>query len=158
VNLNTDAANCGACGNACPADQLCRGGTCVGNGPLRFTLTWDLDSDMDLWVTVPGCSSISYLDTTQCNGTLDVDSYGYGSHPGHTENIYWPTGSTAPSGEYFICVRAYEQEALNATYSLEVSNHGAIVFTGSGTRFPYGVYGNDPPCDVSFPGVYRVTV
>jgi hypothetical protein len=158
VNLNADAANCGACGKACGADKVCRAGACIGDGPLRFTLTWDLDADVDLWVVPPGCDPICYYAKNQCFGELDVDSWGHDPKPGHTESIFWPTGSTPPSGEYLICVRAYDPQALNATYFLEVSNHGAILLAASGTRFPYGVYNDDPACDASFPGVYNVTV
>ena len=31
VDLATDAANCGACGNACAAGQVCFGGTCAND-------------------------------------------------------------------------------------------------------------------------------
>jgi hypothetical protein len=30
VDLASDAANCGACGTACPAGQMCRNGVCGG--------------------------------------------------------------------------------------------------------------------------------
>jgi hypothetical protein len=37
VDTQTDAANCGACGNACPAGQICQAGKCqAGN----VTVTW----------------------------------------------------------------------------------------------------------------------
>jgi hypothetical protein len=29
LDLSTDESNCGLCGRACPADQVCRGATCV---------------------------------------------------------------------------------------------------------------------------------
>jgi hypothetical protein len=33
VNTATDARNCGACGKACAAGEICQAGACVGCGP-----------------------------------------------------------------------------------------------------------------------------
>jgi hypothetical protein len=46
-DLNGDHANCGSCGNACSADQVCTGGTCVVCGTVCSGVCADLMHDYD---------------------------------------------------------------------------------------------------------------
>ena len=61
------------CDPSCPSGQVCVEGTCVNDGPLRITLTWDVPGDMDLHILTPCQTEIRYDDRSSCNGTLDTD-------------------------------------------------------------------------------------
>ncbi|RJS23108.1 EGF domain-containing protein [Corallococcus sp. H22C18031201] len=104
VDTRTDVLHCGACGQACAYGGSCALGVCVGGGALQFTATWNRDGDADLLVRTPTGKLISFWnpgpsDTTD-RGILDVDAR-KGLGP---ENIYWPLGTTPPSGTYDICL------------------------------------------------------
>lgn len=80
-----------------------RGGLLTGDGDVKFTLTWDNDTDLDLYVTEPSGDTIWYgnrFSTT--GGELDRDDLdGFGP-----ENIFWPTDFARP-GEYKVEVRMF---------------------------------------------------
>ena len=115
-DLQSDQSNCGSCGNACTREQSCARGLCVGTGPLRITLTWDQQADLDLHVIPPACESsdIYWMTPNACGGHLDVDDIGevcaapisspctrlsLGMGP---ENVFW--SAPPPSGSYVVCV------------------------------------------------------
>lgn len=80
-----------------------QGGLQTGDGDVKFTLTWDNDTDLDLYVTEPSGDTIWYgsrFSTT--GGELDRDDLdGFGP-----ENIFWPTDFAIP-GEYLVEVRMF---------------------------------------------------
>ncbi|MFO0604471.1 MAG: hypothetical protein U0324_14920 [Polyangiales bacterium] len=143
-DLAEDEANCGACGRACGAGQACVNSTCVGQGQLRFTLTWDTNGDMDLHLLPPCGTEIYYSRTSACGGTLDVDNTS-GRGP---ENIYWSSAYTP--GTYQVCPEAYTSAVANANYTLTVVRGGTTVHTSSGRR---GRTDGNAACSGSFPGV-----
>jgi len=127
-DLTSDNNNCGACGRVCPAGAACAAGTCVGQGTLRFTLTWDINGDMDLHVLPPCGTEIYYGRTAACGGTLDVDNTS-GRGP---ENIYWASAYTP--GRYYVCAEAFSSTVANANYTLVVVRGGVEVRRVTGRR------------------------
>ena len=82
----------------CVPGSPCAAGLCVGQGALRFTLTWDRPGDVDLHVVTPGGQEIYYAARTQQGGTLDRDDT-TGTGP---ENAFW--AAAPPAGTYLVCV------------------------------------------------------
>jgi hypothetical protein len=89
----------------------------VGTGPLQVSVSWDVNSDVDLYVVEPGTSGeeIYFGNTTSVSGgRLDLDS-----NPAcaidnvRNENITW-TG-TPPSGTYTVRVNLYDACDTGAT-------------------------------------------
>jgi hypothetical protein len=148
-NLQTDNANCGACGRACSSGQACVSGVCVGQGQLRFTLTWDINDDMDLHVLPPCGTEIYYGRPMACGGTLDRDDT-RGRGP---ENIYWSTSYTP--GIYRVCPEAFSSAVANALWQLVVVRSGVTVHSSSGRR---GRTDGNTPCTASFPGVITLSL
>ncbi len=85
----------------CGAGRTCANGVCVGNGQLRFTLTWSQPGDMDLHVVTPGGSHLYYGSRSGDGGELDRDDT-RGTGP---ENVFWE--GAPPAGEYLVCVVPY---------------------------------------------------
>jgi hypothetical protein len=132
----------------CKPGTTCFQGTCVGEGELRFSLSWTLDTDLDLHVMTPGGEEIYFANPTAVGGELDVDDC-VGStcrEPGgtHVENVYW--GAGPPTGEYTFWAHNFSQEFL-ASFEIEVSRDGRTITTERGqvpltdpyesTRFTY---------------------
>lgn len=118
----------------CEAGAVCYQGTCVGEGALRFSLSWELDTDYDLHVRTPAGTHISYSNPSGGGGVLDVDDC-VGSVcrvPGgtHVENIFF---AFAPaSGVYEYWAHNFSGE-LTGHFELEVNVDGRVVETKSGT-------------------------
>lgn len=75
----------------------------TGDGDVKFTLSWDTDVDLDLYVAEPNGEIIWWQNRTSVTGgVLDVDDTdGFGP-----ENIFWPTDQ-APVGTYTVWVEMY---------------------------------------------------
>ena len=100
----------------------------VGVGDVQVSLSWDVDSDVDLHVVDPNGDEIFYnRKSVASGGKLDLDS-----NPGcnidgiRNENITWPQGS-APEGLYTVRVNYYRSCGVAATnYVVSVNNGGQI--------------------------------
>ena len=77
-----------------------------GFGDIKITLSWDTETDIDLWVTDPNSEKIWFEDPiASSGGQLDVDNTdGYGP-----ENVFWPTNE-APFGTYTVQIHYYGPE------------------------------------------------
>jgi len=124
-------------------------GTCVGQGSLRFTLTWNIPGDMDLHVTPPCNQQIYWANQAACGGLLDVDDT---SQRG-PENIFWSSSFTP--GTYYVCPQAYSSSVATATWTLVVIRGGIEVHRSSGVR---NRTDGSVACNSSFPGVITLNL
>jgi hypothetical protein len=107
VPVNTDPGE-GLSGSRCspviPCQSFltCWNGVCVGEGALRFSLSWTVETDFDLHVRTPSGEELFFAHRTGDGGELDVDDCvgGACANPGevHVENVYFPL--SAPTGNY----------------------------------------------------------
>ena len=113
----------------------------VGTGDVQVSLSWDVDSDVDLHVVDPNGDEI-YWDrqTVSSGGRLDLDSNADCRIDGvRNENVTWPTGS-APRGLYTVRVNYWDSCGVSQTdYVIRVNNGGLTsafsgTLTGSGSR------------------------
>lgn len=115
--------------------------TQVGTGDVQVTLSWDVDSDVDLHVVGPGGDEVFYgRRVSPSGGELDLDSNAACQIDGkRNENITWPVGR-APRGQYIVRVDYWSSCAANRTnYTVRINNGGAVqiftgFFTGSGDQ------------------------
>jgi hypothetical protein len=87
----------------CPSGKQCANGACVGAGALRFTLEWQVDTDLDIHVKTPLGNEIYYGNRSADGGTLDVDACVSSCSRG-TENVFF---DQAPVGTYEVWARNY---------------------------------------------------
>lgn len=119
-------------------DENCDGADLVvATGPLRVTLIWDTDDDLDLFVTDPDGATVSYHNTSvPSGGFLDRDDNvgmcGSDAEAGGVENIVW---DPAPSGTYTVQLSNYNDCAVGtpANYTIQVFRGGTLVQTETGT-------------------------
>jgi hypothetical protein len=91
----------------------------LGTGALQVSLSWNNDSDQDLYVTDPSGETISYTNKqSNSGGELDRDDTdGYGP-----ENIYWL--NTAPDGTYQVKVDDYDNVPAGTTCYVTINSPG----------------------------------
>ena len=122
----------------CGAGQACFEGVCVGEGGLRFSLTWNEDTDFDLFVRMPDGTEISFIFDNRRGGMLDVDDCFESCRiPGgpHVENIFF--NEAPPRGTYTYWV--VNSGLVTADdYKLEVSTEGTVQAMQSGTIAEFG--------------------
>ena len=121
-----------ATGSECAAGQTCFEGVCVGEGGLRFSLSWNQDTDLDLFVRMPDGVEISFIFPNRGGGMLDVDDcFGECRVPGgpHVENIFF--GDAPPRGTYTYWVVNSGAVTPDA-FRLEVSAEGVVQATQMG--------------------------
>jgi uncharacterized protein YfaP (DUF2135 family) len=135
-----------ACGT-CTGTDVCESNQCVATGVLRFTLTWDTTSDLDLHVIEPDVGMVSgeeifFGNPSSANGgQFDVDDDCDDATSMGPENIYY--ASNAPIGEYLVLIVYYEDcDLVGATnYTLCVTDDGAeTCFDGTVTGQDYTAY------------------
>lgn len=107
----------------------------VGTGDVQVTVSWDVDSDLDLHVIDPSGAEI-YWDalTSSSGGLLDLDSNAACQIDGvRNENVTWPTG-TAPPGEYKVLLDLWDtcgQSPTNYVVTIAVAGQDVQTVTGS---------------------------
>ncbi len=119
-------------------DENCDGADLhVATGPLRITLIWDNDDDLDLWVTDNDGGTVSYRNhTVPSGGFLDRDDNvgvcGFDAEAGGVENIVW---DPAPAGTYTIRLSNYNDCSVGtpANYTIQVFRGGELVDEVTGT-------------------------
>jgi hypothetical protein len=94
----------------CTPGSICWNSICIQDGALRFSLSWTVDTDLDLHVLTPSGTEIYYSNPVAEGGTLDVDDCVGGSCTTaggtHVENIFF---AEAPaSGTYLFWVDNYD--------------------------------------------------
>ena len=117
----------------------------VGTGDVQVTLSWNVDSDVDLHVVDPNGEEI-YFDNpaSASGGQLDLDSNAGCRIDGiRNENVTWPSGA-APWGIYTVRVNYWNSCGVQSTnYTVRVNNGGESrvfsgTFTGSGNGGGHG--------------------
>lgn len=116
----------------CGEDEACFEGVCVGTGSLRFSLSWDADTDLDLHVTTPSGEHLHFAVPFTEYGNLDVDdcvaSECFDQDGTHVENVFFE--DRAPRGQYKIWVQNFNGDRVGA-YQIDVV--GEVNRTLSGT-------------------------
>lgn len=128
--------------HSCQRDLDCRGeltcyrNTCVHKGPIRFSIAWFEDSDLDLEVVTPNGEVVNWLnfaapsadgliyDFPQCTGKC------FGSGP-YVESIY--SDSPAQPGTYLVRVTVFENrlgEGRPGDFELLIDDGGKITTEG----------------------------
>jgi len=125
--------------NDCSEGATCFEGICVMSGALQFTLTWEGDADLDLYVIEPDEDVIyygTYMDGNpeQANtplGYLDVDDCAYGppddpslhcrSDGVHVENIFF---DAPEDGNYTVFANGYFTDGATVPLTITVTIDG----------------------------------
>jgi hypothetical protein len=107
----------------------------VGTGDVQVSVSWDVDSDLDLHVAEPGGAEI-YWDSpsSPTGGVLDLDSNpGCAIDSGRSENVTWPAG-LAPPGDYEIRVDLWDACGVTPTnFVVTLVVVGQVTRTYTGT-------------------------
>ena len=109
----------------------------VGVGDVQVSLSWDVDSDVDLHVVDPNGDELYYgQKRVSSGGELDLDSNAACRIDGvRNENVTWPEG-TAPPGLYTVRVDYWSSCGVAETnYVVTVNNGGHV------SRFPGSLTG-----------------
>lgn len=145
-------------GDPCTDDRDCLAGSicydrayCVGDGPLRVSLSFHTDSDFDVHLRTPNGHEIYFGADEADGGTLDVDQCVMPCGTGqHVENIVFR--EHAPGGEYELWVVNYNGRG-GGEFRLEVAKaDGDEYFHGTlpqeayaeSRRFRFFVYNVQP--------------
>jgi hypothetical protein len=112
----------------------------VGTGDIQVTLSWDVNSDVDLHVVEPSGEELFYAhERSATGGELDLDSNAACVIDGvRNENVTWPVGR-APRGTYTVRVDYWDSCSVPKTNFTVRINGGTVQilsgsFTGSGDQ------------------------
>lgn len=106
----------------------------VGTGNVQVSVSWDVDSDVDLHVVDPSGEEVYYGNLTSTSGgQLDLDSNPNCEIDGvRNENITWQ--DAAPAGTYTVRVDLYagcDVSPTNYVVTVQVTGAPTRTFTGS---------------------------
>lgn len=101
--------------NACAGGLVCTGGICVSEGNLRFTLVWEAETDLDIYVKTPSGETIYYRNRHSSDGgEYERDACintGCDNHSGSfVETIVWRE-AVPTNGTYEFWAENYNGEA-----------------------------------------------
>jgi hypothetical protein len=173
VDTMTSAANCGGCGNPCPATQVCTGGTCgcpTGRTLCPTTGTTCIDTSTDAahcggcGMLCPSgqpcaagtCNAITATWSTNATGRSCATEIGmqftYGCPPGGTAGSVW--GTDVYTHDSSICTAAVHAGRISllggGAVTIEMAA-GAASYTASLrngiSSSPYGPWS----CSYTFP-------
>lgn len=122
-----------------PFQTLTTNVTSVGTGDVQVTLSWNVDSDVDLHVVDPAGEEVYWAHRGSASGgALDLDSNAGCDIDGiRNENITWPVGR-APRGTYTVRVDYWDSCGVAGTDYVVRINVGGVpqvfngTFTGAG--------------------------
>jgi hypothetical protein len=114
----------------CSGDTVCEEGTCVGAGVLRITLTFSMDTDLDLHVVTPSGEEVYFGNPSAAGGVLDVDTCvgACDSEPVHVENVFF--NESMQSGFYEAYVVNFDGRA-GGSFRIEVAGAAELSADGS---------------------------
>jgi len=109
----------------------------VGTGDVQVSVSWDVNSDVDLHVVQPDGTDVFYGDRSVASGgQLDLDSNAGCTIDGtRNENITWPN-ATPPHGQYIVRVDYWDNCGVTQTnyvVTVQVKGSPTATFTGSFT-------------------------
>ncbi|WP_309709278.1 hypothetical protein [Pseudolysinimonas sp.] len=107
----------------------------VGTGDVQVSVSWDVDSDLDLHVVEPNGEEIFWDALTSASGgDLDLDSNaGCMIDSVRNENVTWEEG-TAPAGEYTVRIDLWSScEVTPTRYVVTVVVLGQVTRTITGS-------------------------
>lgn len=114
----------------CGSGTECESGTCVGVGVLRVTLTFSMDTDLDLHVITPSGEEVYFGNPSAAGGVLDVDTC-VGScdvEEVHVENVVF--NESMQSGFYEAYVVNFDGRAAGA-FRIDVAGAAELSADGS---------------------------
>lgn len=129
----------------CSSDRLCASHRCIPRGTPRFTLTWEGEDDLDLFVATPTGGFLSFQDPFDevSGGEMVADFSAVNGQKVESAAF----GSNAPMGDYAVNVHTFTTGAAD-TWVLTVNVDGAEVqrWEGTGSSQLYVFrYGDLPP-------------
>jgi hypothetical protein len=112
--------------------EICVNRNCIAEGSPRFTLYWEGDDDIDLFVTTPGGEELSFVNFFDplSGGRVgeETDQFGSGFH---VENVFFPKdGSTL--GTFNFLVRPISTFQGADKWTVDVVANGEVVMSESG--------------------------
>ena len=137
--------------NDCADGATCLEGICITTGLLQFTLTWEDDADLDLYIIEPDDDVIyfgtysstnphtaetplGHLDANDCNWRPDVAGGTPRLHcltaGTHVENIYF---DAPPEGEYVVIVAGYWTGGTSISSTVTIAVHGVAQLSDTGS-------------------------
>jgi hypothetical protein len=114
----------------CGGDTVCEAGTCVGQGVLRITLTFEMDTDLDLHVITPSGEEVYFGNPSAAGGVLDVDTcVGLcDDEPVHVENVFF--NESLDTGFYEVYVVNFDGRQ-GGSFRIDVAGAAELSVDGS---------------------------
>ena len=114
----------------CGGDTQCEAGTCVGVGVLRITLTFQMNTDLDLHVVTPSGEEVYFGNPAAAGGVLDVDTCvgTCDAEEVHVENVFF--NEAMQSGFYEAYVVNFDGREAGA-FRIDVAGAAELSVDGS---------------------------